>query len=577
VRGCPFCKRPVADDASTCPHPGCGRPIAQSSRTAQRPPPPPQRPRPPAQPLPRLPADPRSESVAKPTRPTPPTVRAASQTATENKTDVMAAPVMAGFRWRALLGCGGLLGLVVALLLVAWWAGLVGIKLDQPQTELGTVRNLDMTPPGTVGSALLPQPTLSRDTAPAKSTGVSPAVKAHLSPDGDRPTTPQSEAAKPVSGIYVWRTRPDRATWLSSRGGTPESEHAAEFGLEWLVRHQSADGSWSSSCLAPAGSNPHARCDPRAACPGAGKRVEMAHTGLAVLALQAGGHYDTNGNSYSENVAKGLRWMIAHQGEDGALIGSLNADKRLFPDYMYEHGIATFALAEAYALAVASGRPPGEGYAKAAEAAVRFIQQQQHADGGWRYTADKTLPSDTSISSWQVLALWTAREAGIQVDEACLAKAVAFYQRCETGQDGRTAYLAGRGVGTDATTGAGMCVHLFLQRQPDSPLVQAAAPYLASFAEKTWGGTESRPKYHDFYLWHHCSLPLARAHGPAWDRWNRPVRETLIELQQTEGCTRGSWDPETSVYGRGAGGAGRIYTTALAILTLEVYYRFAAE
>jgi len=269
--------------------------------------------------------------------------------------------------------------------------------------------------------------------------------------------------------------------------------------------------------------------------------------------------------------------MIAHQGEDGALIGSLNAGQRLFPDYMYEHGIAAFALAEACGLAAASGRPSDDRCRKAAEAAVRFIQQQQHDDGGWRYTADKTLPSDTSISSWQVLALWTAREAGIQVDEACLAKAVAFYQRCETGQDGRTAYMAGRGVGTDATTGAGLWVHLFLQPQPDSQFVQAAASYLAGFAEKTWGNAETRPKYHDFYLWHHCSLPLAQVGGASWDRWNRLVRGALVELQQTEGCARGSWDPETSMYGRGAGGGGRIYTTAMAVLTLEAYYRFAAD
>ena len=189
---------------------------------------------------------------------------------------------------------------------------------------------------------------------------------------------------------------PRRDAGIGARGGVR---------LEWLVRHQADDGSWSSSCLAAAGSTPQARCEAHSAVSRHGKRVEMAHTGLAVLALQAGGHYDANGNSYSENVARAIRWMIAHQGEDGALIGSLNAGQRLFPDYMYEHGIATFALAEACALAAASGRQPETATRRLPEAAVRFIQQQQHDDGGWRYTADKTLPSDTSISSWQVLAL----------------------------------------------------------------------------------------------------------------------------------------------------------------------------
>jgi hypothetical protein len=502
-----------------------------------------------AQPTPTSPAAPQPNSVAKAARPTPPAGRTAGQTAAETKRHSLAA---------LLLDFSLLLALALAVGSVFAW--------ERRRASLAVVT---ASAKDTSGS-----PSSSDDgiDAPPISPQQEPAPRA----DGAaREAT--GDAAGPVEGVYAWRTRPDRASWLSARGGTPESERAVEFGLEWLVRHQADEGFWSNSCVAPEGSNPHARCDARAACPGAGKAVEMAHTGLALLALQGSGNYDANGNPYSENVARAIRWIIGHQGEDGALIGSLNAGKRLFPDYMYEHGIATLALTEACAVAVASGRQPGEGHAKAVEAAVRFIEHQQHDDGGWRYTADKSLPSDTSISSWQMFALWSAREAGIAVDEACLAKAVEFYQRCETGQDGRTAYLAGRGVGTEATTGAGMWVHLFLRRQPDSPLVQAAAPCLAGFAEKTYGSPESRPKYNDFYLWHHCSLPMARLGGASWDRWNRSIRETLIELQQTEGCSRGSWDSETSMYGRGAGGAGRIYTTALAILTLEVYYRYAAE
>ena len=38
-----------------------------------------------------------------------------------------------------------------------------------------------------------------------------------------------------------------------------------------------------------------------------------------------------------------------------------------------------------------------------------------------------------------------------------------------------------------------------------------------------------------------------------------------------DGCPRGSWDPD----GRWGHEGGRIYATALAVLTLEVYYRYA--
>jgi hypothetical protein len=63
------------------------------------------------------------------------------------------------------------------------------------------------------------------------------------------------------------------------------------------------------------------------------------------------------------------------------------------------------------------------------------------------------------------------------------------------------------------------------------------------------------------------------AGGQNWERWNNVVRDCVIGLQEPTdaGCARGSWAPHTHWGGQG----GRVYTTALATLTLEVYYRFA--
>ena len=302
----------------------------------------------------------------------------------------------------------------------------------------------------------------------------------------------------------------------------------------------------------------------------------MAHTGLALLALQASGHYDFNNQKYSPNVDRGLRWLVQHQLGSGALVGSLSQEDALFPDYMYEHGIAALALAEACAVAVAGQRPPDPDFLTAAKAAIRFIEEQQHDDGGWRYTPDKSAASDTSVSSWPCLALSSARAAGIEVDGRCLAKAIAFFKSCETGQHGRTNYLAGRSVGTEATTGAGMLVHQFLASAPDTSLLTASSLYLAQYAEDTWTKETARDPYRDYYLWHHGTLAMFQAGGEPWERWNGIVREAVVRLQETDGCARGSWSPEGSMYGRGVGGGGRIYTTALALLTLEVYYRFGA-
>jgi hypothetical protein len=238
---------------------------------------------------------------------------------------------------------------------------------------------------------------------------------------------------------------------------------------------------------------------------------------------------------------------------------------------MYEHGMAAFALAEACAVARASGRQPLARYRQAAEKAIRFIYDAQHDDGGWRYAPSPHGPSDTSVTGWQVLALKSAREANIPVSDVCVKKAHGFFDACVL-PNGRTAYQPGN-LNTEATTGVGMLARQFLFDEADSPAVHEAAEYLAGHAEKTWLDRMLRKRDRDYYLWYNCTLAMFQAGGEPWNRWNNVVRDTLIELQEHVGCERGSWNT-TSRWGAQGG---RNYTTALATLTLEVYYRYAAH
>ena len=68
---------------------------------------------------------------------------------------------------------------------------------------------------------------------------------------------------------------------------------------------------------------------------------------------------------------------------------------------------------------------------------------------------------------------------------------------------------------------------------------------------------------------------MFQAGGQPWKRWNDVVRDTLVDRQcgEDEGCRRGSWDP----LGRWSPEGGRVYSTALAVLTLEVYYRYQSQ
>jgi hypothetical protein len=377
--------------------------------------------------------------------------------------------------------------------------------------------------------------------------------------------------AEPL-GLYSERTRADRKNWIGAVGGTPESELGVADGLDWLARHQAEDGHWGPDCLGAEGS----RCEKEHPCGGPGGKYEAALTGLAVLAFQAGGNYDFNGRAYTENVRRGLDWLVARQGANGELVGSLNptvsiASDRVFYNerYMYEHAIATFALAEACAVARAAQRHPAEKYLAAAIKAVGFIQAQQHDDGGWRYRPVKSDRSDTSISGWAMLALKTAKEADLKVNPATISKMTAFFKQMANPLTGRTRYIGQQHV-SDATTGVGMMVDELFSHQSDSALVRRASDYLAGQAEARWGGDE--PEAPDFYLWYNCTLAMFLAGGDPWDRWNNVVRNHVVSLQiRGSDCTRGSWEPE----GQWASEGGRIFSTSLAVLTLEVYYRFA--
>jgi len=73
------------------------------------------------------------------------------------------------------------------------------------------------------------------------------------------------------------------------------------------------------------------------------------------------------------------------------------------------------------------------------------------------------------------------------------------------------------------------------------------------------------------YFWYYGSLALLRVGGREWDEWNAAMQATLLPSQERDG----SWRP-IDVYAEYAGDddRDRSYTTALNVLTLEVYYRY---
>lgn len=75
----------------------------------------------------------------------------------------------------------------------------------------------------------------------------------------------------------------------------------------------------------------------------------------------------------------------------------------------------------------------------------------------------------------------------------------------------------------------------------------------------------------NFYYWYYATQVLHHFGGQQWQAWNLEMRDLLVESQIRRGHQAGSWDP----VGDHTVEAGRLYSTALAVCTLEVYYRHA--
>jgi hypothetical protein len=273
-------------------------------------------------------------------------------------------------------------------------------------------------------------------------------------------------------------------------------------------------------------------------------------TGLALLAFLGAGNTHHEG-PYSETVARGISFLVERQRADGSLAG----DAEFFAS-LYCHGMAAIAVAECCAMTGdASLRP-------ALEKAVRYtLSMQSPATGGWRYAAgDK---GDTSQLGWQVMLLASARQAGVTGLEPAEAGARVFLQSVSSGRAGGLACYRPGERPSVAMTAEALACRLFLGMTADHPCVAEAVELLA----------RSRPETRspNAYAWYYATLASFHAGGPQWEAWNKQLQAALLPLQRRESSgLDGSWDPDPVWGGHG----GRVYATAMAAMTLEVYYRY---
>ncbi len=362
-------------------------------------------------------------------------------------------------------------------------------------------------------------------------------------------TTPPDatqEIARPkIPEIYRLRSASDRLQRAARFGATPESEKAVEAALAWLARQQTADGSWNPRDHEAGVEQKIDGQDRR----GAGGQADTGITGLTLLVFLAHGETAQQGD-YQSTVQKGIDYLLARQRPDGNLSGGAS----LFAA-MYCHAMATLAISENYSLT----HDPR--LKNPLRRAIDFtLAAQDQSGGGWRYAPGDV--GDTSQLGWQLMALKSAELAGMPIPQETVDRIHFFLNRISSGTfNGLAAYQIGRQP-SHAMTAEALACRVFLGMPSESPTADEAANFLV---QKLPG--DGRP---NLYYWYYGTVGIYHFQDARWRRWNTAMQETLLRSQRQDANAAGSWDPATrwSCYG------GRVYSTAMATLCLEVYYRY---
>lgn len=311
---------------------------------------------------------------------------------------------------------------------------------------------------------------------------------------------------------------------------TDEAERAIKRGLHFLERSQDQNGSFGTGQF----------------------RGNVAVTSLSALAFMAGGHLPGRG-TYNQVVSKALNFVMNQ--EDRHIRGYLHYPNDRSHGPMYGHGFGTLFLAEVYGM-VSDPDLQAELHEKL-KRAVELILRSQNSEGGWRYKPEPH-EADISVTICQIMALRSARNAGIFVPKSKVDKCVEYVKKCQDKLRGWFRYrLQDNGIDNQsfARTAAGVSA-LFAAGIYSGPEVQSALNYLTTRC-RPLGRFPGRPDLYYFYGHYYAAQAMWTAGGEYWSEWFPAIRDELIDGQKSRGD--GSWLDLCTHYG-----------TAMACIILQI-------
>ncbi len=295
-------------------------------------------------------------------------------------------------------------------------------------------------------------------------------------------------------------------------------------GLQFLASTQTEEGDWKGGGQTGPGVN-----------------------GMAVLALLASGE-DPNFGLYSNHIRKALRHIVNSQ----------DANTGFFGMSMYHHGFATLALAEAYGAvderSLWAGGKATRSLGQSLEMAVRaaVTSQKRNASNAWRYSPSGT-DADTSVSGAVLVGLLAARNAGIEVPDESIDKAIAYFKSM-TSKGGEVAYSGGLGGFGESMARSSIATLAYaVARRKELDEYKATLNYIKERIE------QPSPMYLEYVRYYEAQA-LFQGDLESWEKWNKLLVRQLKESQAPDGSIRGQFGPTIG--------------TSLSLLSLALNYRF---
>ncbi len=420
------------------------------------------------------------------------------------------------------------------------------LEIKPPEIE-----NIDVTPMVTDSSAdIEPGCTFDDNPAPKEVTESIESLVEHV--QSDSPS--QNVAMMGVEGLGVMSGigsgtglsegpggpgRPNKSECITTYEVPKDTLNAVAKALKWLAEHQSKDGSWDVEKYE--GHN--------------NRQTIESVTAAAILAFLGEGYSERSGK-YKKTISKGIAFLNK----------AVNAKKER-PHFGNNYGSAIILMA----LAESSMFGSSSTTAHNANRITKMFLDQYNGEG-WHYSGPG---HDLSVSGWIALGLKSALSAEIPAMKTEQGRNVLegykkwIASKATSSETGMGYYSPGRG-GSPHMTWVGVFQRKFLDFPKDDIFYKKAAEHSMKWIEsKKWVGGE---KMGDIYGVYYGTLACFQQQGRLWKVWDKAMFRTLVGSQCKGPASElgGSWDPTA---GHTAQKGGRVLTTALSAMCLEVYYR----